>query len=931
MPIIINGGSRSGGAWWSKHLGNAETNEQVQVIEYRDLSAGTMREAFREMEALAAGTKCQNYFYQANINPRADEVLTPAQWREAVDKLERNLGLTGQPRFVVQHEKEGRVHQHVVWSRIDVENGVAISDSLTARTHERTSRELEITFDLERGKSVLVPDRDFDRPDRRSKKWETFRGADTGIDPKAMKAELTAIRQHCDNGTSFRAALEESGSYVLARGDRRDYVIIDRFGDDHSLARRLDLRAAELRRFMADLDPATVPSVDEAKALQHERQQHAQIWDRDAANAAWEQSIQNAALGQGKAGGITASEEVKDKPVARGPYAELAPAPPAPEAKRDVPPRRPADEIRAAFEATRGMEAAHALQEALAARGIGLASVSPEEAYASERQQAFAREVGRRGRTLRDGEIVAVDGKGNAYRLNERVTGEKQAETEARLAGVDRAALPDLAAAKQTMRETARIQEPVAGVTAEIRAAFTLAPDSPNAARLQEALGVRGLKLARATAAEAEASEAQAARYDAWKRYCDAQAGTSATGRYAELRPAGPQPERYTPRLAEGEIVAVDRRGVVHRLDERATGLHRSEREARLAGIEGLLDVTAARETMREAAREAWLAERAAERERSRTPSRLENRIGECARAAALYGAHIRVDFGGQRVSEIEALADCLRPEAARRTTSVIVHGTEAFAIRLEQAGLAIARVSESDVAALKVLREQQQQVTEADPGGRAPGRRIDSCEAGDLVAVTRFGDVCRINAGKTGVAEALLEGIAASGALAARDALQAGREAIDDVWLQNRADLAALDEQRDDARANHQAVANTERGLYNAAQQIEDTIDAGFGVAGGFFRSASRLIEGVLDFLVPGPRLTPLQAELAARAAEEGAEVRAFADAERARDFDRDWLIFEDDRRRQQDDLALEQGLSTTAPERRVAPERDDYDRDRD
>ena len=273
MPIIINGGSRSSGSWWSKHLSNAETNEDVQVIEYRDLSATKMRAAFFEMEALAVGTECQNYFYQANINPRADEVLTPAQWREAVDTLERNLGLTGQPRFVVQHEKEGRVHQHVVWSRIDAENGVAISDSLTARIHESTSRELEIKFDLERGKSVLVPDRDFDRPDRRPKKWETFRGADTGIDPAEMKAEISALRQHCDSGTSFRAALEESGAYMLALGDRRDYVIIDHEGDVHSLARRTDLSVAKLGRFMADIDPSTVPSVDEAKALQRERQQ----------------------------------------------------------------------------------------------------------------------------------------------------------------------------------------------------------------------------------------------------------------------------------------------------------------------------------------------------------------------------------------------------------------------------------------------------------------------------------------------------------------------------------------------------------------------------------------------------------------------------------------------------------------------------------
>jgi hypothetical protein len=117
VPIIINGASRCNGGWWAKHLSNTEANERVEVIGYSGLSATTMREAFREMEALAVGTQCDNYFYQANINPRADEVLTPQQWREAIDTLESNLGLAGQPRFVVQHEKEGRVHHHIVWSR----------------------------------------------------------------------------------------------------------------------------------------------------------------------------------------------------------------------------------------------------------------------------------------------------------------------------------------------------------------------------------------------------------------------------------------------------------------------------------------------------------------------------------------------------------------------------------------------------------------------------------------------------------------------------------------------------------------------------------------------------------------------------------------------------------------------------------------------
>ena len=266
MPIIINGGSRSAGGWWARHLGDTKKNARIELVELVGFSAGTMPDAFREMAGLARGTRCTNHFYQANINPRADETLTPAQWRAAVETLERNLGLVGQPRLVVQHEKGGRTHRHVVWSRIDAGRQVAIPDSLTAAIHERTSRELEITFDLERGRSVLIANRTSTRPERRPKKHETFRAGETGIDPETVKAMLRALWQRTDNGRNFKAALEASGDYVLARGDRRDFVVIDRVGDDHSLARRLGVKAAEMRARMADLDPASLPSVPEAKA-----------------------------------------------------------------------------------------------------------------------------------------------------------------------------------------------------------------------------------------------------------------------------------------------------------------------------------------------------------------------------------------------------------------------------------------------------------------------------------------------------------------------------------------------------------------------------------------------------------------------------------------------------------------------------------------
>ena len=296
MPIIINGASRRAGGWWAKHLTNKETNERVDLVEMRGLAADTVRDAFREMQALAIGTKCANYFYQANINPRADEHLTPEQWAEAVDTLERNLGFSGQPRFVVEHEKAGRTHRHVVWSRIDIEQQRALPDSLTAPIHEQTSRELEIAFGLEPGKSILVPDRDFARPERGPEKWERFRGDRHGIDPADITSELTELWQASDNGQSFRAAIEQRG-YVLARGDRRDFVILDKTGDVHSLARRLEgVRAKDVRERMQDIDPASLPSVADAKTLIEERQQAPEYYDRDAADAAWQDQVVETAI-----------------------------------------------------------------------------------------------------------------------------------------------------------------------------------------------------------------------------------------------------------------------------------------------------------------------------------------------------------------------------------------------------------------------------------------------------------------------------------------------------------------------------------------------------------------------------------------------------------------------------------------------------------
>jgi hypothetical protein len=254
--MIINGGSRRNRRFFAKHLTNGQDNERVILCEMRNLAADNVADALQEMEAVALGTQCQNYFYHANLNPQSTEQLTPQQWQQAVDTLEKNLGLEGHARFVVEHHKKGRTHRHVIWSRIKVLTMRAVEMTDDYATHQATARELEEAFGLERGNSVLGEGIEKGaRPLRRPKPWESFRGQKSGIDARKMTAEITAIYRAHRTAEDFVQALREHG-YRLVRGDRRDLCIVDRAGHKHSLARRLTgVPAAALAAFIATVQP----------------------------------------------------------------------------------------------------------------------------------------------------------------------------------------------------------------------------------------------------------------------------------------------------------------------------------------------------------------------------------------------------------------------------------------------------------------------------------------------------------------------------------------------------------------------------------------------------------------------------------------------------------------------------------------------------
>lgn len=263
--MIIKGGPRGKQNELSRHLLRADTNETVRLFDMSGVASRDLKGALAEMAAIASGSRCTKFLYHASISPGATTILTDAQWREAVERLESALGLEGHQRAVVLHTKKDRQHAHVVWNRVDAETLKAAHHAHNYRTHEEVSRTLERTFGLEHVQGVHV-DRVAERPARRPTTRESQQAARTGWDRDQAKQDITDAWHRSESGAAFAEALEASG-YCLARGDKKDFVILDPAGGLYGVTRLIDgVRIADVRKRFADLDPKSLPSVKEARA-----------------------------------------------------------------------------------------------------------------------------------------------------------------------------------------------------------------------------------------------------------------------------------------------------------------------------------------------------------------------------------------------------------------------------------------------------------------------------------------------------------------------------------------------------------------------------------------------------------------------------------------------------------------------------------------
>ncbi|MEM1191645.1 MAG: relaxase [Pseudomonadota bacterium] len=282
--MILEGNERGGAKNLALHLLKDE-NDHVNVHELRGFMSDDLVPALNEIYAISQGTKARKFMFSLSPNPPQTERVSTQAFLSAIERIEKDLGLSSQPRAIVFYEKNGRRHCHVVWSRIDAVEMKAIKIDYYKRKLMDISRDLY----MEHGWKMPRGFMNFAERDPKNFKlaqWQQARRA--GKHSRDVKAAFQDCSAVSDSVASFGHALTERG-YMLAVG-RRGYVTINECCEVYSVPRQLR-KGTNNKDVIAKLgEPKGLPTVEQAKAAMAaalakrlqalSREQHAAIAQR---------------------------------------------------------------------------------------------------------------------------------------------------------------------------------------------------------------------------------------------------------------------------------------------------------------------------------------------------------------------------------------------------------------------------------------------------------------------------------------------------------------------------------------------------------------------------------------------------------------------------------------------------------------------------
>lgn len=288
--MIIKSSQRAGHTELAAHLMKSRdidgTPQTVTISGSRDLMNGNdVHQALGDMAILAlASSRCQKDLYHVSLSP--DQTMTEQDWETVWQLYEGEFYLSHLPYIEVTHLKGDHrpPHRHRVYERVDVETCKAVQLSHTRIRNELVARKIEFLLGhaltigkhnrtiikrLEQEGEQKMIDwmrhghaHNCDRPAAYQNHADVQMEKRTKLPTEQVKTDLQACYAQTDTGQSFRVAIAEKG-YQLAKGDQRDFVIVDVMGSIHSPRRRLGVKAKELREQWADLVQIPLAHVDD--------------------------------------------------------------------------------------------------------------------------------------------------------------------------------------------------------------------------------------------------------------------------------------------------------------------------------------------------------------------------------------------------------------------------------------------------------------------------------------------------------------------------------------------------------------------------------------------------------------------------------------------------------------------------------------------
>lgn len=257
--MIIKGRSRGAARQLAAYLLSAK-NEKVTVLDVRGTAQSHLKGALQEMEAVGLSvTQSRKVLYHAQIAPSRHDNLTGSQFLELADRLEKRLGLAGQPRVIVEHQYEGHQHLHVVWGRADTEKGQVISDSWDRREHHLLCRQVEKEWGLQQVQSSYQAGARRGNPTQRDRECrqntrireEAKEIGEVAREKELVRSEIAWCWGNSQSGQALCKNLREMG-YSVAEGRAGPIALDQQTGATYSLARYAGVRREEVRQRLRD-------------------------------------------------------------------------------------------------------------------------------------------------------------------------------------------------------------------------------------------------------------------------------------------------------------------------------------------------------------------------------------------------------------------------------------------------------------------------------------------------------------------------------------------------------------------------------------------------------------------------------------------------------------------------------------------------------